>query len=203
MNCRQADGGQSLRNLTQQFDPARVERQRERKRNSGDYHEERHRFVLEKYFSENEHGERAASQEQRSDIRFVHVSKKIGAVLPKIPVCPVKAAELRQLSAGEKERHAAFPTQHDTLSEIKFTIAPARQSHATNAISAENNASSAASPLNRLVSPLANWPSDAPIKSEMADVTVIAVRCELQKIQNTRPAEQARVKPGFGRKIGE
>jgi hypothetical protein len=74
-----------------------------------------------------------------------------------------------------------------TLSEMKLTIEPALPSQAMKAMSATSTAVPAARALNRLVSPPAIPPSDAPTSSEMADVTVIVVCRELQNSQKTSP----------------
>ena len=62
-----------------------------------------------------------------------------------------------------------------TLSEMKFTIEPALANQATKAMSATSKAVPAASALNRLVSPPAISPNDAPTSREMAEVTVMTV----------------------------
>ena len=62
-----------------------------------------------------------------------------------------------------------------TLSEIKLTIEPALTSHAMKAMSATSKAVPAASALNRVVSPPAISPSEAPTSKDMAEVTVMAV----------------------------
>lgn len=77
-----------------------------------------------------------------------------------------------------------------TLSEMKFTMAPALTSHATNAISATNKAAAAASALKRVALPPARAPSDAPMSSEMGVVVVMAVWRELQKSQKTSPPKR-------------
>ena len=74
-----------------------------------------------------------------------------------------------------------------TLSEIKFTIAPARTAHAISAMIATRTAVPAASALKRVTSPPAISANEAPTNSEMADVTVMAVCLELQKSQKTKP----------------
>ena len=74
-----------------------------------------------------------------------------------------------------------------TLSEMKFTIEPAFASQATKAMRATSKAVPAASALNRLVSPPAIPPNEAPTSREMAEVTVMAVCRELQKSQKTSP----------------
>ena len=74
-----------------------------------------------------------------------------------------------------------------TLSEMKLTIEPALTSQAMNAMSATSTAVPAASALNRVVSPPAIPPNEAPMSSEMADVTVMAVCRELQNSQKTSP----------------
>ena len=86
-------------------------------------------------------------------------------------------------------RNSATPHLNPTitLSEMKLTIEPALTSQAMNAMSATSNAVPAASALNRVVSPPAIPPSDAPTSREMADVTVIAVCRELQNSQKTNP----------------
>ena len=86
-------------------------------------------------------------------------------------------------------RNSATPHLNPTitLSEMKLTIEPALASQAMNAISATSKAVPAASALNRLVSPPAISPNDAPTSSEMAEVTVMAVCRELQKSQKTSP----------------
>ena len=70
---------------------------------------------------------------------------------------------------------------------MKLTIEPALASQAMKAMSATSKAVPAASALNRLVSPPAIPPNDAPTSREMAEVTVMAVWRELQKSQKTRP----------------
>ena len=52
----------------------------------------------------------------------------------------------------------------------------------------------AASVLNRLVSPPAIPPNDAPTSSEMADVTVMAVCRELQNSHRTKQAREPRLR---------
>ncbi len=74
-----------------------------------------------------------------------------------------------------------------TLSEMKLTIEPALASQARNAMSATSKAVPAARALNRLVSPPAISPNDAPTSREMAEVTVTTVCRELQKSQKTSP----------------
>ena len=74
-----------------------------------------------------------------------------------------------------------------TLSEMKATIAPARASHARKAIRAMSRAVPAASAAKREGSPPEISPSDAPIRSDIAEVTVTTVWRELQNNQNTRP----------------
>src|SRR4029077_14002913 len=74
-----------------------------------------------------------------------------------------------------------------TLSEMKFTIEPALNSQARKAMSATSTAVPAANALNRVVSPPAIPPNEAPVSSEIADVTVIVVCRELQNSQKTSP----------------
>src|SRR5207253_7731307 len=74
-----------------------------------------------------------------------------------------------------------------TLSEMKFTITPALASQAMKATTPTIRAVHAASAANREASPPAKSPSDAPTRTERADVTVIAVCRELQNSQKTRP----------------
>ena len=74
-----------------------------------------------------------------------------------------------------------------TLSEMKLTIAPARTSQARKAMSATRRAVAAASAPNRVGSPPVSSPSEAPTRSEIAEVTVTTVWRELQNSQNTRP----------------
>ena len=70
---------------------------------------------------------------------------------------------------------------------MKFTTEPACASQARNAIAAVSSAVLAAIAPKRAGSPPAMLPSDEPMSSEIADVTLIHVCCELQKSQNTRP----------------
>lgn len=85
-----------------------------------------------------------------------------------------------------------------TVSEIKLTTTPARTTHATSAIAATRMAVHAASDANRCGSPPARPPSDVPISSEIAEVTVIAVWRELQNSQNTRPEKRQAYSPASG-----
>ena len=90
-----------------------------------------------------------------------------------------------------------------TLSEMKLTIEPALTSQAMKAMSATSKAVPAASALNRVVSPPAIPPNDAPTSSEMAEVTVMAVCRELQKQPEDQAAKQARVESRLGRQVGQ
>jgi len=74
-----------------------------------------------------------------------------------------------------------------TVSETKFTTEPARTSHARKAMVAVSSAMQAAIAPKRVGSPPAMLPSDEPISSEIAEVTLIHVCREPQKIQNTSP----------------
>ena len=77
-----------------------------------------------------------------------------------------------------------------TLSEMKFTMAPALANQARKAMPATSSAVAAASAPNRASSPPAISPSVAPMSSEMAEVTVITVCLELQSSQKTRPPKR-------------
>ena len=74
-----------------------------------------------------------------------------------------------------------------TLSEMKLMIEPALTSQAMKAMSATSKAVPAASALNRVVSPPAISPSEAPTSRDIAEVTVMAVCRELQNSQKTSP----------------
>ena len=73
------------------------------------------------------------------------------------------------------------------VSEMKFTMPPARTKRATNASAATNTAVPAASTPNRAGSPPVMAPSEEPTSSEIAEVTVTEVCRELVNNQNTRP----------------
>jgi hypothetical protein len=60
------------------------------------------------------------------------------------------------------------------------------------------SAAQAASAPKREVSPFASSPSVAPIRSEIAEVTVIAVWRELQKSQKTSPEKRQAYRPACG-----
>jgi len=66
-------------------------------------------------------------------------------------------------------------------------MTPARATQAASASAATSSAVAADSAANRAVSPPARSPIDVPTRSEIADVTVMAVWRELQKSQNTSP----------------
>ena len=66
-------------------------------------------------------------------------------------------------------------------------MTPALASQAMKAISDTSNAVAAASAANLVVFPPVISPSDAPITSEIAEVTEIEVCREPQRIQKTRP----------------
>ena len=67
---------------------------------------------------------------------------------------------------------------------------PARTSQAANAIAAIMIATQAANAAWRAGSPALNSPTDAPISSDSADVTVMTVCFELQKSQKTSPEKR-------------
>ena len=85
-----------------------------------------------------------------------------------------------------------------TVSEKKPTAVPARTSHAASAIAATMSASAAASAACRAGSPALRSPTDAPTSSDSADVTVMTVCRELQKIQNTSPENRQAYRPASG-----
>ena len=64
---------------------------------------------------------------------------------------------------------------------------PARTSQAANAIAATISATHAANAAWRAGSPPLSSPTDAPMRSDSADVTVMTVWRELQNSQKTRP----------------
>jgi hypothetical protein len=74
-----------------------------------------------------------------------------------------------------------------TVSETKFTIEPPSNSQTTSAKSDPRSAVQAARAAKRAGSKLPMSPSVAPIRSEMAEVTVIAVCLELQNSQRRVP----------------
>ena len=82
-----------------------------------------------------------------------------------------------------------------TVSETKLITTPAFTSQVMNASAAAINAVQAANAAKRLVSPPASSPRDEPTRSEMADVTVMAVCRELQKIQKTNPENRHAYSP--------
>ena len=86
-------------------------------------------------------------------------------------------------------RNSATPHLNPTitLSEMKLMIEPALTSQAMKAMTATSMAVADASATNRVVSPPAMSPSDAPTSSEMAEVTVMVVWRELQNSQKTSP----------------
>lgn len=69
-------------------------------------------------------------------------------------------------------------------------MAPARTIHAMKAMAAVNRAVQAAIAPNREGSPPDNPPSVEPMSSEMAEVTLMDVCRELQKIQKTSPEKR-------------
>ena len=77
-----------------------------------------------------------------------------------------------------------------TVSEMKLTRLPARRSHATRPSAATSRAVAAASDACRAGSPADSSASEEPTRSEIAEVTVTAVCCELQKSQKTSPANR-------------
>ncbi len=104
----------------------------------------------------------------------------------KSPWRALETEQLGQLRAGQVQRQAALkPTS--TVSEKKLTAFPARTSQAANAIAATRSAMHAANAAWRAGSPPLSSPTDAPISSDSADVTVMTVRVELQNSQKTRP----------------
>ena len=77
-----------------------------------------------------------------------------------------------------------------TVSEKKLIALPARTSQAAKAIDAIMSVTQAASAAWRAGSPALSSPTDAPINSDNADVTVMTVCFELQRPQKTRPEKR-------------
>ncbi len=104
----------------------------------------------------------------------------------KSPWLPLKP---NSLGSCVLARNSATPhlKPTSTVSEKKFTMAPARAAYAVNAIAATISAAHAASAAWRAGSPPDISPSVAPTSSEIADVMVMVVCRELQNSQKTRP----------------
>src|SRR5688500_20174395 len=75
---------------------------------------------------------------------------------------------------------------------------PARAAHAASAIAATMSAVHAASAAWRAGSPPLSSPTDDPISSDNADVTVMTVCLELQRNQNTSPENRQAWMPASG-----
>src|SRR5215475_14763576 len=130
----------------------------------------------------------SAPTPSKSDAEFVspRCEKKCPDRSRKSPCEPLKPKSFGNcVLAINKAIPHLNPTR--TLSEMKFTITPALASQAMNATTPTISAVHDANAQNREASPPARSPSDAPTKTEIADVTVIAVCRELQNNQKTRP----------------
>ncbi len=116
------------------------------------------------------------------------------------PMCAMKYRDRSQKSPWLPEMPKSFgswvlartratpalkPTS--TVSETKLTTEPPSSAHTTKARNATSKAVQAASAATRAASPFPTSPSVAPIRSEIAEVTVIAVCREPEKSQYTRP----------------
>src|SRR5436190_924749 len=123
-----------------------------------------------------------------SEVRLVwsRFVKKLPAFTQKFPWAPWMPNNLGNWVLA---RNSATPHLNPTitLSEMKLTIEPALTSQAMKAMTATRTAVPAARALNRLVSPPASSPNEAPVSSEIADVTVMVVCRELQNSQKTSP----------------
>src|SRR4030095_6567623 len=106
----------------------------------------------------------------------------------------------KSLGSGVLARYSATPALKPiiTVSEMKLTAEPARTSHARNPIAAVSSAVQAASAAKRAGSPPARLPSEEPISSEIADVTLTAVCRELHNIQYTSPPARHAYRPACG-----
>ena len=119
-------------------------------------------------------------------MRLAQVREEIRRSVPEVAVRALEAEQLRQLRARQVERQAGLEADQHRLGEEADRV-PARTSQAAKAIAATISVMQAASAACRAGSPPLSSPTDAPISSDSADVTVIAVCLELQNSQNTSP----------------
>src|SRR5207302_10052668 len=133
----------------------------------------------------------SAARPRTSEGKFVSPTCLMKSAMrcQKLPCAPLKP---QNFGSCVLVSHRATPALKPsiTVSEINFTIAPARTSQAMNAAAAASKAVHEASAVKRAVSPEAISPKLDPIRREMAEVTLTAVCRELQKSQNTNPEKR-------------
>src|ERR1041385_531701 len=115
MDRWQPHGWQPFGNLAEQFYPMSIQRKQGRRDDATNHDKQSHRFILKKYFSEDEQRKGRPADEQRRGVGFVQMHQEVPAVLPKTSMRSMKAEEFRQLRAGQEKRHSALESGHDTL----------------------------------------------------------------------------------------
>jgi hypothetical protein len=113
----QSDRRQPFRHLAEQLHAARLQPEPGRRENAADHDEERHRDALHEHTAEDEQRERGEPDGERRRIRLAEVPEEVAAVLPEAPVGAGEPEELRQLRAGEEQRHAALEADHHALGD--------------------------------------------------------------------------------------
>ena len=130
----------------------------------------------------------SATPPTTTDVEFVSFRclKKNSVFSQKLPCAPRKPNSFGNCVLARK--NATPPLKPIiTLSEMKCTSTPAFASQAMKAMTATRKAVPIAKLVKRHASPPAISASDTPRTKEIAEVTVIEVKREPQKIQKTRP----------------
>ena len=150
---------------------------------------ERHRTVREQLLAQDEHAESGGAEGEGGGVGLAEVREEVPHPLPEVAVRALEPEELRELRAGQVQGDPGLEAGHDRLGDEAHE-APAPKSQAAKAIAATMRAVAEASAAKRDGSPPAMSPSEVPTSSEIAEVTVTAVCRELQKSQNTSPANR-------------
>ena len=183
---RQPEQRQALRHLAEQRHAVRIEVQTSGRHDAADHDEERHRPVLQPSLPATRTARAATPTSSDDRVRVAQVREEVRRALPEVAVRALEAEQLGQLRARQVQRQPRLEADEHGFGEEADAL-PARTSHAANAIAATIARRHAASAAWRAGSPPLSSPTDAPISSDNADVTVMTVCFELQKSQKTSP----------------
>ena len=123
---------------------------------------------------------------------------EVGRALPEVAVRALEPEELWQLRARQIERQSGFEPHQHGLGEEADRIAGADQPRRKRNRARSSASRAAARAAWRSGSPALRSPTDAPISSDSAEVTVMTVCFELQKIQKTSPENRQAYRPASG-----
>ena len=131
----------------------------------------------------------------------MQVAEEVGGVLPEVAMRAMDAEQLGQLCARKEQGDAALEADHDAFGDEVDDGAGAHRPGGKGDHGHQQAVPAASAP-KRAESPPEISASEAPTRSEMADVTEIAVPGAAEEPED-EPGEEAGIEPSLRRQVGQ